>query len=379
MPQKKVEENESAFKNWISEAMVKRMGKHITQHYRKFDEKGFTALAKELGPLELKARIKLISERLRSYLPEDYSKALPIILKATFKPSSGVAPLSGFDLWPFTEFIHRYGMEDYEASLDGIYQITQVFTGEFAIRPFLIQEEKKTLKTLLKWSKDKNHHVRRLVSEGSRPRLPWGEQLKSFVKDPTLTLPLLENLKYDDELYVRKSVANHLNDISKDNPAIALKTAKAWLKDAPEKHQAKVQWIVRHALRGLLKAGNPEALKLLGYGHSGKMTVKNLKITKTPVRIGESMDFSFDIQSSTKANVMIDYLIHHQKSNGKRTEKVFKLNSKTLEANKVVAIKKKHSFKLITTRVYYPGEHVIEIMVNGHRLAKLHFDVLAAK
>lgn len=373
MPQKNEETTDTAFKNWINEALVKRMAKHISHHYPAFDDKAFIKLSHKLPELELKPRMRLICDFLKTHLPEDYKKALAILLKATTNPATGIAPLKGFDLWAFTEYVHRYGLKDFDESMKALHTFTELFTAEFAIRPFLIHEEKRTLKVLHTWSKDKNHHVRRLVSEGSRPRLPWGEQLKSFIKDPAPTIELLDKLKYDDELYVRKSVANHLNDISKDHAEIAIKTAARWLKEAPAKHQDKIDWIVRHALRTLIKKGNPAALKLLGYDSNNSVKIKNLKLNKSSVNVGDHLEFSFDIESSKPGKIMVDYLVHHKKSNGNTSPKVFKLTSKDVKAKEVFNVRKKHSFKPVTTRVYYPGTHYLEIMVNGKLYSKVPF------
>lgn len=375
MPQKKEDTNESAFKNWINADLVARIAKHIEYHYPEFDSKEFKKLSTQLPALEMKPRMKLICDFLKTHLPENYTKALDILIDAAIKPAPKVAPLSGFDLWAFTEYVHRYGLKDFDESMKALHEFTKRFTAEFAIRPFLIQEETKTLKVLHKWTQDSSHHVRRLVSEGSRPRLPWGEQLRSFIKDPTPTMELLEKLKYDEELYVRKSVANHLNDISKDHPTIAIKTAAKWLKEAPEKQKEKIDWIVRHALRTLLKKGNNDALKILGYETKGKVHVENLKLTKKQIRIGESLEFSFDLKTTTESQIMVDYLIHHKKSNGKTTAKVFKLTTKSIKKKETLKITKKHSFKPITTRVYYPGTHYLEIMVNGTMKAKIPFEL----
>lgn len=373
MPQKNQASEDSAFKNWINEALVARTAHHIQYHYPAFAAREFIKVAKQLPALELKPRMRLVCDFLKTHLPTDYKKALAILLKAATKPSPDEAPLKGFDFWAFTEFIQRYGLEDFKESMAALHELTQMFTAEFAIRPFLLKKEKETLKVLHQWAKDPNVHVRRLVSEGSRPRLPWGEQLKHFIKDPSQTIELLEKLKYDEELYVRKSVANHLNDISKDHPKLAVQVAKKWLKEAPEKHQVKIKWIVKHALRSLLKKGTPEALELLGYKSKAKVKVKNLKVTTKTVKVGSHLDFNFEVEAGENCQVMIDYLIHHQKSGGKTSPKVFKLAIKNLKKGQVLTLKKKHSFKPITTRVYYPGPHEVEIMINGKLLGKATF------
>lgn len=375
MPQKKKASEETAFKNWINKDLVMRMAGHIQKHDPNFDVKSFVALSSRLAPLELKPRVRLIRDELKAHLPKDYKTALAILLKSLLEPKKGLEPLSGFDLWPFTEFVQSFGLEHTKISLNALYELTQAFTAEWAVRPFLVHHEKETLAQLTKWTADKNKHVRRWVSEGTRPRLPWGEHLKHFIKDPTQTMRLLEKLKYDDELYVRKSVANHLNDISKDHPALAVKTAARWKKEAPEKHQAKIDWIIKHALRSLLKKGDTSALKLLGYEVAAKVQLKKLSLKHSKVPIGGSLEFSLELLSPRPTKVMVDYIIHHQKAHGKTSAKVFKLTAKPLPGKKSLTIQKKHSFKIITTRVYYPGKHFLEIMVNGQMLGKVAFEL----
>lgn len=380
MPQKNEGFDSTAFKNWINSGVVKKMAMHIHHHFPEFDIKSFCRVSIELPTLELKARVELISTTLRAHLPRDYKKALKILLHATVNPKKDLTSLNGFELWPFTTFIEKYGLEHPRESLSGLYELTQKFTAEFAIRPFILQDPKGTLDLLQKWARDSNHHVRRLVSEGSRPRLPWGLRLKFLVEDPSPTLPLLEKLKYDEELYVRKSVANHLNDISKDHPDLVIQTAQRWLQTAPVKHQKEIQWIVRHSLRTLLKAGNPKALALLGYQEPKNIKITQLSLSKKKLFVGESFELSFNLkmENSATASLMIDYIIHHKKSKGHHTAKVFKLTTKTVEPKVVHSFRKKHSLKRITTRSYFTGTHFLEIMVNGKVLAKTRFHLTVA-
>ncbi|MFV8258680.1 DNA alkylation repair protein [Bdellovibrio bacteriovorus] len=373
MPQKKTAENESAFKNWINEALVRRMAEHLQYHHSDFDSKSFQKLSRELSALEMKPRVQLIRGRLQSHLPEDYTKALNILLKAVTKPKPGVEPLSGFDLWAFTEFVQAYGLEHFDESMKGLHTLTQKFTAEWAVRPFLIHRQEETLKQLMAWTQDESHHVRRWVSEGSRPRLPWGELLREFIKDPAPTLKLLEKLKYDEELYVRKSVANHLNDITKTHPDVVIKTLKRWQKEAPKEHKTKIDWITRHALRTQVKAGNPEALKLLGYHTEATVKLHDLTLKPKTVKTGGHLEMSFALTSPKDATVVVDYAIHYKKANGTNSAKVFKLANKELKAKKRMEFTKKHSFRPVTTRVLYPGSHVVEIFVNGKSLGKATF------
>lgn len=373
MPQKNTEQKDSAFKNWINADVVKKMASHIHHHFSQFDKASFCKVSAQLPPLELKARVELISATLFDHLPNDYERALKILMLATTKPKAGQPALQGFELWPLTTFIEKFGLDHPDQSLLALYELTQRFTAEFAIRPFILQNPKRTLKVLQKWADDPNHHVRRLVSEGSRPRLPWGLRLKFLIEDPAPTLPLLERLKYDEELYVRKSVANHLNDISKDHPDLVVKIAKQWLQKAPAKHQKKIQWIVRHSLRSLLKAGHTEALQLLGYHVPSKIEISKMKLSKKNLKMGETLEFSFNLASSAEADLMIDYIIHHVKANGKHSAKVFKLSTKRVMPELAYEIRKKHAFKKITTRTYFSGKHFLEIMINGKIMNRTSF------
>ena len=252
-------ENPNAFKLWINRGVLVKIAESIRQDFPSFDSSIFVGIARELDALELKPRVHRVRDQLRAQLPEDYLKALKILLKAVKRGN-----LDGFDLWPFTEFVQTYGLDHPELSLEALYVLTEKFTGEFAVRPFLKKHPKLTQDFLMKCATDANVHVRRWVSEGTRPRLPWGERLNAFIEQPKTTLPLLEKLKHDSELYVRKSIANHLNDIAKDHPEVVLGVLKKWKSGAPEIHADKIEWIIHRSLRSLIKAGHPGALTLIG-------------------------------------------------------------------------------------------------------------------
>lgn len=368
----------TAFKHLINPDLVNRIYQHVSIHYSPLDKKAFHKINKQLGDLEMKDRVKLISKTLKETLPNAYPEALKILVLATTVPSPKVKELEGFELWPLTEFVQRYGLDYFEPSLEALYTWTSKFTGDFAVRPFLIHHPKRTLLLLKTWGKDPNVHVRRLVSEGSRPRLPWGEQLKSFIEDPRPTLRLLEMLKYDEQLYVRKSVANHLNDVSKDHPDITIKTLQKWLKDAPVKHQDKIKWIAGHALRTLLKKGHPAALELLGYEKDLVLKVKNLRLKKDVIKVGEYLEFSFELISPKDAELMIDYIIHYKKANGLTSPKVFKLAKKSVAKQRLLKMERRHSFKIVTTRVLYDGAHHLELFINGIKYGKIKFQLKGA-
>lgn len=362
------EENPNAFKNFINDSVVKNIGSSIQSVYADFDTKKFCKL--DLTPLELKARVLLITKNLKQLLPENYPEALNILLKAMEKGN-----LSGFSLWPFSEYISQFGLEHFDESMKGMYRLTQRFTSEFAVRPYFIKDHRKVLKYFSKWATDKNHHVRRWVSEGSRPLLPWGQKLPIFILDPTHTILLLEKLKFDEELYVRKSVANHLNDISKNHPQVVIEVLRLWQKDAKGDDVQKLQWITRHALRTLIKKGHPGALKLMGVGGKAAVKITDFVANKKKYKLNEHLNFSFKVTSTSKSSqkLIIDYAIDFMKANGKKGKKVFKLKTIELEAKETIELKKKHSLKPITTMKYYPGLHHVYLQINGEVLGQIDF------
>jgi 3-methyladenine DNA glycosylase AlkC len=361
----------NAFKNWINEQVVKSLSSEIFLFYPKFNAKEFCKISNELGPLELKARVLLITTQLRVYLPDDYKEALSIIVKV-FKNDK----LQGFSLWPFSEYIGQFGLNDFDDSLKAMYLMTQKFTSEFAVRPFFLKDHKKVLKYFLKWSTDKNEHVRRWTSEGSRPLLPWGMRLPLFVMDPTHTILLLEKLKYDEKIYVRKSVANHLNDIAKNHPQIVVEVLRSWENECPEKHKDKIHWIKKHALRVLIKKGYAPAMKLMGVSKP-KIKLEKFKILKNKVKVNEKLIFDFIVRSTSSEpqKLIIDYKIHFMKANGTHGSKVFKLKTFQLGPKEILAISKSHSLKPITTMKYYNGIHHLGIQINGEVMVQTEFEL----
>jgi 3-methyladenine DNA glycosylase AlkC len=373
MPQgKRDESSESAFKHFFDLKLLQRIAKAIASIDKDFDEARFLKLMQELNPLEMKPRVRKIRDELKHQLPKSYPAALQILMKA-----AAGGKLSSFDLWPFAEFIQTYGLEDLKLSLDALQKITVLFTAEFAVRPFLIKYPKETLRYLEKCARDPDEHLRRWASEGTRPRLPWGERLQDFIRDPSQALPILEILKFDDALYVRKSVSNHLNDIAKDHPGLVIKILSKWKKEAGETHAKKVEWIIHRSLRTLIKNGHPEALKLIGVSTDAKVKLSGFKLNAKAFKLGARMEFEFKLESLAKKpqKLVIDYIIHFVKSNQSKSPKVFKLKSVMLPGEETVTIGKSHHLKKVTTRVYYPGAHWLEIQVNGKIVKRAHFDL----
>ncbi len=366
------------FKDVFNPKLVAIMGQRIKAVWPQFDDVSFqNHIVPNLVDLSLSERSHLISETLYTHLPSEYIKAMDILLSSFNLPveTKEMTGFDGFYYMPIARYVSIYGLDegDFETSMNALIEITKRFTSEDAIRPFIRKYPKQSFKYLYKWSADENVHVRRLVSEGTRPRLPWSSVLREFIVDPRLVLDLLEELKTDSELYVRRSVANNLNDIAKDHPQLVLKTLRRW-KSINDKG---TQWIITHASRTLLKQGLPEALDLLGYPTDVKISVDNFILNKAACKMGEEIEFAFQIESNAEEeqNLMIDFVVHYMKANGKTAPKVFKLSKKKLPAKGSLNFKKKLSFKAITTRKYYEGLHQIEIQVNGKRYGKREFQL----
>ncbi|MEM7103416.1 MAG: DNA alkylation repair protein [Bacteroidota bacterium] len=318
----------------------------------------------------LKERSRHTSNVLTNFLPSDFAEAVKLLVPLSKGLEEEKISRYGFEFIFLPDYIEQNGLGDYEAAIFAMENITQLVSCEFAIRPFIIRYGRQIMDQMLAWSTHSNHHVRRFSSEGCRPRLPWGMALPDFKKNPKPILPILENLKNDDSEFVRKSVANNLNDISKDNPEIALATFTRW------KGKTKnTDWIVKHGSRTLLKQGNPKALQLFGFGSTESLSVEDLKIEKSEIKIGEDLHFSFSLnnQSDKPQLVRIEYGIYFMKSNGSHSRKVFQISEKEYPAASSTKIKRKQSFRIITTRKYYSGLHKLAVIVNGVEMGMSEF------
>jgi len=249
-------------KYYYGKELAELLADKITPVYSKFNKKEFVkAVTKSVKELELKARVEVITDALREHLPKNYKSAAKILLKILGPENKNETGMFKEYYWlmPVAFFVEKYGLDDFETSFNAIAEITKRNTGEYAIRPFIRKYPKETLRIMKKWSKDKNVHMRRLASEGCRPRLPWSQKLDEFILDPSPILPILENLREDDSLFVKKSVANNINDILKDNYDFGIKLLKIWSKTK----NPDTKWIIKHALRNEIKKENPEAIKLI--------------------------------------------------------------------------------------------------------------------
>ncbi|WP_336818002.1 DNA alkylation repair protein [Cedecea sp. MMO-103] len=358
-------ENQNAFKHAFNHGLLQDIASLIARHHPAFNAKAFLKQAENLDKLEMKARVQAIRDALAAELPQDYPAALGVVV-AVLKEHK----LRGFAVWPFAEFIQVYGLNHPALSLEALKVVTVCFTAEWAVRPFIKQDPDATMRFLLKCAQDESVDIRRWASEGTRPRVPWGEKLHLFIKDPAGTRAILDALKFDPELYVRKSVANHLNDITKDHPDYVIQLLQNWQQQAKQSggdDVKKVAWITRHSLRTLIKNGHPDALALIGVQHGADVALDAFSLKQKAIALGENLAFKVSLRSTSRSsqNIVVDYVLHFMKANGSLAPKVFKLRTFELPAGASVTIEKKHAVKTITTRQYYPGVQRIEIQVNG--------------
>jgi 3-methyladenine DNA glycosylase AlkC len=372
-----------AFKLLLDVRVVRALGQHLQRVWPKFPRERFEAQALDgLEGLELKARALHISAALSQALPKSFADAARVMEAALAPvkdpasetlPSSSEAGLAGWSVWPLTVVVMRHGLAHPERALQALHAMTQRFTAEWAVRPFLLAHPGLAFATLQRWTTDPSVHVRRLASEGSRPRLPWGEQLRPLIEDPAPTAPLLEALMDDPSAYVRRSVANHLNDIGKDHPALLVAWLARHLPDAPAPRRA----LLRHASRSLIKHGHAEVLAAWGLGKPLKGEAA-LQLSTAALALGQSLQLDVLLRSRARqAQVLeVDYLVHHVKADGRASPKVFKGWKLTLAPGEERRLRKQHAVRPITTRRYHAGWHAVSLQVNGKVVAQSGFELL---
>lgn len=373
------------FKNLLSAQVVADIARHLQRASPKFNGKRFKSLALAgLDALEMKARSQHICNALEATLPADFASAADTMEAAlatldtpfdqTLDGPTGARDdgLSSWAVWPLTEYVARHGHADTPRALAALHAMTQRFTAEWAIRPFILREPELSFATLHTWARDPSPHVRRLVSEGSRPRLPWGMVLKPLVEDPSPTLPLLHMLMDDVSPYVRRSVANHLNDIAKDHPHVVEGWLRKHLPGAPPQRQA----LLKHASRTLVRRGHAGVMGAWGVGERFKGRAA-LALSSTRAKVGDSLQLQINIRSTAKSaqRLAIDYAVHHVKASGDTSAKVFKGWVLELGAGEERELLKRHSLKPITTRRYHAGAHRIELLINGQPAAEASFEL----
>lgn len=342
-------------KNLYNKQLITKLGSEVSQHYSHFDEKAFnrSVFDKSWQAKELKQRMRHIAQSLHIHLPSDYKKAISILKPIAEK-------FSGFEYMFFQDYVECYGLDDFKTSIPALEHFTKFSSSEFAVRAFILQDENRMMKQMLHWAKSDNRHVRRLACEGCRPRLPWAISLPAFKANPKPVLAILKTLMKDESEYVRRSVANNLNDISKDNPDIVLDWATRWLgKDET------TDKLIKHACRTLLKQGDQKALSLFGFSEVKHIELHQFK-AQPKVALGDKLLFSFSLKSQNESlgKCRIEFAIDFVKANGGLARKIFKIAESDYAA-KEKRVEKYFSFKPISTRKYYAGEHQLAIIING--------------
>ena len=342
------------------------------------------ALGADFEQLGLMDRGRRLSGVLGQFLPSDFRQTAPLLVQTMGRPmgldtrGEPVAPgdlASSFYHLPHSMYIAEHGLDHLPEAMQAQYALTQRFTAEFSLRPFLQMHTQATLAHLSEWASDPNAHVRRAVSEATRPRLPWAARLPNFVRDPSPVLPLLARLRDDSSSYVRRSVANHLNDIGKDHPELLTGTARQWLDDAPV--PATRQALLRHALRTAIKRGDVQALALFGHGQASALQIHSANITPSKALMGDSVTLHCKLYnpSAEAASALADWRVFYVKANGTLSPKVFKGSTVQIGAHSHGVLEKTLSLRQMSTRTHHPGRHTVEIVLNGHAHSIGHFDL----
>jgi 3-methyladenine DNA glycosylase AlkC len=355
------------FKDKVNYNSLREFALAIQSAYKSFQVDEFleSTIDEKWDDLELMARGRQISLNLGKYLPVDYGAAIGIIDKV-------IINYDGFVKYCFPDFVEVFGQDEinWDLSINALERYTQYTSSELAVRPFIINNQQRMMTQMYAWSLHENEQIRRLASEGCRPQLPWAQSLPEFKKDPAPILPILEQLKADPSAYVRNSVANNLNDISKTHPDLVAKLAKEWY----GKNEY-TDWIVKHGCRTLLKNGNRDVLAIFGFHDITAIDVSDFALEATSVSIGEDITFSFTIYTKEATKVRLEYGIDYVKSNGKRNRKIFQISEILLKEGQKKLYTKNHSFADVSTRKHYPGIHSITLIVNGAERGKLDFNL----
>jgi 3-methyladenine DNA glycosylase AlkC len=352
-----------------------------------FDSAGFVEFCLDgYDDLELTARGQRMADAMAIHLPADRGEAIRILLASLEHgpqvaigedgtPDDGAS--SGWEVWfylPHTRFVGDHGLDHFDLAMEAQHRLTQLFTAEFSIRPFLETHTEATLARLRDWATDPDEHVRRLVSEGTRPRLPWAGRLRHFQADPSPVVELLELLKDDPSAYVRRSVANNLNDIAKDHPDVVIDIAARWWADgSPDRRR-----LIRHGLRTLLKRGDVDALAVMGFGADSPAEITDLRVTPSSIEIGTKLKIEVDVNnpSGQQTGALVDLVVHYVKANGSTSPKVFRGAELQLEPGERRTVRKTISFAQHSTRTHYPGTHHIDVQLNGEAARSASFEVV---
>lgn len=362
-------------KNTYNQEFFSKFTEAIEQVIPNFDSKDFIqdVFDSEWKDKELKQRMRHIAVVLKKYLSDDFDQNVRSILKIIQRLQERGRKDGGFEYMFFPDFVELYGVDHYENSIEAFEQITQFTSCEFAVRPFIINHPNEMISQMKSWATHDHHQVRRLATEGCRPKLPWAMAIPFLKQDPTPIIPILESLKNDPSESVRRSVANNLNDISKDHPKIVIDLVKKWQGATVE-----TDWVVKHASRTLLKQGNTEVMSLFGFANPDDILIRDFRILDPNVKIGESLQFAFKLTNTSNSSLKIraEYAVYYQKANGTLSKKVFKISEKEYQGNSTTEIERKQSFKIITTRKFHLGLHQLSVIINGREFEKLNFQLI---
>lgn len=360
-------------KDIYNEQFYSAFASSLNQTLPNFDQQKFMelALADAFYQMEWKERVKHTTKVLHHFMPKDFAQSAKLITEIVAQLRADGFGEQQLVFMFLPDYIATYGLDDYRNSINSLVFLTQFISAEFAVRPFLLKFGDQLMADMLQMSTHDNYHVRRFASEGCRPRLPWGAVIPALKKDPSTILPILENLKNDPSEYVRRSVANNLNDITKDNPDVVIDIAKKWVGRSKE-----TDAIIKHACRSLLKSGHPEILSFYGL-NANHLAISDFTIATPKISIGDNVEFSFTVKNNDQIEryIRLEYTVYYLKNNGSLAGKVFKISEKSYPAGAEVKIQRKQSFRLITTKVFYAGKHKLGIMVNGKEMALGEFEL----
>lgn len=350
-----------ALKEIFNAERIRHIADETRAVFPAFDTGHFVTLCRDgLDELSLMARMRRVTEALHATLPDDYRTALDVLHHLAPRLNNSFVTMA------LPDFVALYGEGDFELSMEALKFFTTFGSSEFAVRHFLRRDLSRTLRVMEHWARDEDEHVRRLASEGSRPRLPWSFKLDAVIADPSLTAAIIDRLKADPSRYVRKSVANHLNDVAKDNPDWVLARIEGWPRD-----NAATTWITRHALRTLVKRGDRRALTILGAGEVADIDVVDFTVAPRTIALGETITLSIALRSAAARHqrLVVDYAVHYVKKSGATAAKVFKLRTIDLAPGETVKIVHRQTVRDFTTRIHHTGRHTVELLVNGLVLA----------
>ncbi|MBT9560455.1 MAG: DNA alkylation repair protein [Myxococcales bacterium] len=373
------DENPNAFKHWFGPDAIARTEAALSRVHAGFDAARFRDGLGDLGPLALKDRVRRFTEALEPAIGLPFPDAARVLVAALPPPVDPDVP-NQFEtwLWPLVHYVGRYGLDHPEIALEALRELTCRFSAEFDIRPYIVRYPALVLERLAEWADHPDKNVRRLVSEGTRPRLPWGERLSGFIDAPETMLPILRRLRLDPSDYVRRSVANHLGDIAKDHPALVVRTLSEWLAAADDASVRRtLDALAKHAVRHLIKAGDPGALALFGYAASAALS-GTVSLTPASLPVGEAVHAELTVCNDGPEPVrcVIDYAVGYRGASGGLRRKVFKLTAVEIDAGASWRGTKRHAMKPVSIRALFPGEHSVSMQVNGVILATATFELL---